>query len=68
MIKTFVLTMVFASSDGAGGVNTDGGYTLYDDCQAAATAFVRNVKGLTGVTYVQAYCTAKNVPVLENTK
>lgn len=61
MIKEFVLTMVFATSGGAGGIEKDGGYAIHDDCQEAAKAFVRNTKNLTGVTYVQAWCTGKNV-------
>lgn len=62
MLKTFVLTMVFASSGGGGGVATDDGYTILADCNAAAQEFVRNTKGLTGVTYARAWCTTKNVP------
>lgn len=61
MIKEFVLTMVFATSSGAGGVDNEGGYAIYGDCQASAKEFVRNTKNLTGVTYVAAWCTTKNV-------
>lgn len=61
MIKEFVLTMVFAASSGGGGVDNEGGYAIHADCQAAAKEFVRNTKGLTGVTYARAWCTTKNV-------
>lgn len=61
MIKEFVLTMVFASYGSGGGVATEGGYSIHADCQAAAQEFVRNTKGLTGVTSVQAWCTTKNI-------
>lgn len=62
MIKTFVLTMVFATSAGSGGVETNDKYFVHADCQAAAEAFVRNTKNLTGVTYAKAWCTTKNIP------
>lgn len=61
MIKIFVLTMVFATSDGAGGISNQE-YPLYEDCKAASSAFVSHAKRLTGVTFVNSWCTVKNVP------
>lgn len=61
MIKVFVLTMVVISSNGGGGITTTE-FPLYDDCQAAARAFVQNSK-VSPITYANAWCVAKNKPV-----
>lgn len=61
MFKAFVLTMVFAASNGGGGITTHE-YNDYSECQEAARSFVKHTKNLTGVTYVNAWCNAKTLP------
>jgi|AGFS01.1.fsa_nt_gi hypothetical protein len=60
MIKVFMLTMMFTTSNGGGGVTTSD-FPVYDDCQESARAFVRNGK-IGPITYVNAWCTAKHKP------
>ncbi|WNL63038.1 hypothetical protein [Citrobacter phage Ci1] len=62
MLKVFVLTMALSPSTGGAAVTTHE-YPLYQDCQAAASAFVSHTKRLTAITYVNAWCTVKNIPV-----
>lgn len=61
MIKTFLLTMVFTTSNGGGGITTSD-FPRYEDCQASAKAYMSNVN-VAPITYANAWCTVKNIPL-----
>lgn len=66
MIKTFLLTMVFTTSNGGGGIATSD-FPKYDDCQGSAVAYMRNIK-VAPITYANAWCTVKYIPTPEEVK
>lgn len=61
MVKTFLLVMSLASSQGGAGIES---VIFYDwaECQEAARDFYNNNKRLTPITYVSAYCSPRSEP------